>query len=146
MRKDALAATAALLLLAGCGGTPAPVENNVAAETNAAAAPAAPSPEEQAALAALVPAYAGASEVRGAFGSSSVAFRTGDPANRVAGYYADIARAQGFTVDLPPTDNMLAQMNATRPGGGLISLTATRVGDHTEVQIMAAPGTPPGGQ
>lgn len=140
MRKDVLAATAALTLLAGCGGTPAPVENNIV-ETNAAAAPAAPSAEDQAALAALVPAYTGASEVRGAFGTSSVAFRTDDPANRVAQHYADIARAQGFTVDLPPTDNMLAQMNATRPGGGLISLTATRVGDHTEVQIMAAPGT-----
>lgn len=130
----------AALALAACqGGAPEAQENN-AAEANAAEANAAtPSPEQQAALAALVPAYAGASEVRGAFGSNTVAFRTSDAPRQVADFYAAAARAQGFDVQIPEGAVMLVTMNATGQRGGLVSLTATRVGDNTEVQLMAAP-------
>lgn len=132
---------AAALALAACqGAAPEAQENNVAEANAAEANVAAPSPEQQAALAALVPAYAGASEVRGAFGSNSVAFRTGDPPRRVADFYAAAAREQGFETQIPEGAAMLVTMNATGPGGGLVSLSATRVGDRTEVQLMAAPG------
>ena len=145
-----IAATAALAMLAGCEGGGAPAEQNNLAEANAAAAAPAPaSAEDRAALARLLPDYPGATQVRrsdgagGAAGgvSGSLAFRTGDPTYQVARFYADVARGEGFTVDGEPGESLMVTMTANREGGGLVSLSATRIGPNTEVQIMASTGT-----
>lgn len=133
-----LLATAALAVSA-CNQTAPEVANNTAAPEANAAVEAAPA--DPAALAALLPPYPGAQQVRGEPAGGSLAFQTADPPRQVAAFYADVARREGFTAETPDNNGMLVNMMATREGGGLVSVTATRVGGVTQVQIMAAVGT-----
>lgn len=135
-----------LLTIAACdGAAPDAVASN-AAEANSADTSAnvvaTARPVDRAALAALLPPYPGAQQVRGGSEGGSLAFQTADPPRQVASFYADVARREGFTVDIPETDGMLVNMVATRDGGGLVNVTATRAGGITQVQIMAAAGAP----
>ena len=140
-----IAGAAALLVLAGCeGGAPAPdgdaVANGAAAANGTDAAPAV----DPAASAALLPDYPGADQVRdgrGTGGGASLAFRSRDAPRRIVEFYADVARRAGLAAEISPPDGvMMVSLRASDGEGGLVSLTATRVGDVTEVQAMAAVG------
>ncbi len=142
-----IAGAAALLALAGCeGGAPAPDGDAVANEAAAAAngTDAGASSVDPAASAALLPDYPGADQVRdgrGTGGGASLAFRSRDAPRRIVEFYADVARRAGLAAEISPPDGvMMVSLRATDGEGGLVSLTATRVGDVTEVQAMAAVG------
>lgn len=145
--RIAIAATAATLLaLAGCEGTaPAPQGNAAtpAAETDAAGE-AAPDPANEAALRALLPPYPGGTRVRDGLGggaaSGSFAFATRDPTRPVIDFYAAAARRAGYEVEVHPPIGIALSMTATGAGGALVNVTASRVGEVTEVQAMATLG------
>ncbi len=73
-----------------------------------------------------------------------IGFRTGDPAAQVIGFYADAATRAGYRVvsrvDAGPSVSLLLQRGA----GENVSISATRVGNFTQAQILVA-GSGPGG-
>ncbi len=147
MRITIVATAAALLALAGCeGGTPAPKGNAAApaAEANAVA-DAAPDPANEASLRALLPPYPGATRVRDGLGgggtSGSFAFATSDPTRPVIDFYAAAARRAGYAVEVHEPVGIALSMTATNAEGALANVTASRVGQVTEVQAMASLGT-----
>ena len=155
-----------LAMLAGCGGNPA---NQVAPGQPAAQTPPAPSltptdiniatPEGRVEIRSGagvapypdgLPPYPGATFDQSANVSTSNAqgggrilgFRTGDPAAQVIGFYADAAARAGYRVisrmDAGPSATLIVQ----RGEGEHVSISATRIGDFTQGQIIAA-NTPP---
>ncbi len=137
MRITAAFAAAALLTLAGCESG-APVADNqaeAAVETNAAEAPANP-----AALRDVLPLYPGATEVRDNREGGSLAFATSDPTQPVIAFYVAAARRAGFEVEEHPPMGIALSLTGTRGAGDIVNVTASRVGDVTEVQAMAALG------
>lgn len=141
-------AAAALLTLAGCNSGEEAGDN--AAGTNEAANAAEPmnaaaTAEAQAAFEALIPPYPGAQQVQtgGTAGpgvGGSVTFRTPDPAGQVVDFYAGAAERAGFNVEDRTNlgGGMAVSMTARRGASDLITVSASRVGDVTQVQIMAA--------
>jgi hypothetical protein len=150
MRIGILAATA-LLMLAGCNG--GEEAGNNSAGTNEAAnavepVDAAAAAEAQAAFDALVPPYPGAQQVQtgGTAGTGvggSVTFRTPDSAPQVVDFYSGAAERAGFNVEDRTNlgGGMAVSMTARRGASDLITVSASRVGDITQVQIMAAAAT-----
>lgn len=139
MRITAAVAATALLALAGCESGAPVAENqaNAAVEINAAEAPAAADP---AALRELLPLYPGATQVRDGRDGGSLAFATADPTRPVIDFYAAATRRAGFAVEEHPPMGIALSMTGTRDGGDLVTVTASRVGNVTEVQAMAALG------
>lgn len=141
---------AALLALAGCGSGEAPQAGNDAPAANEAAnasepADPAAAAEARAAFETLVPPYPGAQQVQtgGAAGAGvggSMTFRTPDPASQVVDFYAGAAERAGFNVEDRTNlgGGMAVSMTARRGASDLITVSASRVGDITQVQIMAA--------
>lgn len=147
MRIGLLAGTA-LLALAGCGGAPEASNNSAGANVTANAAEptnAAASADAEAAFAALVPPYPGAQQVQtgsaaGTGVGGSMTFRTPDPAAQVVDFYAGAAERAGFNIEDRTNlgGGMAVSMTARRGASDLITVSASRVGDITQVQIMAA--------
>lgn len=152
----------ALTLLAGCGGNPAnqaapgqptaqtppalgltPTEINIATPDGRveirSGADASPYPDG-------LPPYPGATFDQSANVSTSNAqgggrilgFRTGDPAAQVIGFYADAAARAGYRVISRMGAGPSATLIVQRGAGEHVSITATRIGDFTQGQIVAA--------
>ena len=141
-----IVAAAAGLALAGCeGGAPAPRDNAAGAEAdaNAVAPEEAPDPAAAAVARAVLPPYPGARQVRDGLdggGAGSLTFATSDPTRPVIDFYAAAARRAGFEVEQHPPMGIALSMTGTRGDGSLVNVTASRVGEVTEVQAMIALG------
>jgi hypothetical protein len=152
MHRPILFATL-LFTLAGCGGTPAnqaaqapgqpPAGISVATPDGRAeirsGAGAAPYPDG-------LPQYPGATadqsvSVTGSSAQGSgrvLGFRTGDPAAQVIGFYADAASRAGYRIVSRMDAGSSATLMIQRGAGENVSITATRIGDYTQAQIIAA--------
>jgi hypothetical protein len=146
MRPITIAAVIAALPLAGCDrGADAPRVNEMEAAADIdAVGEAASDGAAEAALRELLPLYPGARQVRDGLGGGgtggSLAFATPDPTRPVIDFYAAAARRAGFEVDIHSPVGIALSMTATGANGGLVNVTASRVGAVTEVQAMASLG------
>ena len=163
MHRPILIATS-LVALAACGGTPA---NQAAQAPGQPAAQLPPAPGQPPAQINIdtgqgraeirsgagaapypdgLPQYPGATadqsvNVSGASAQGSgriLGFRTADPAAQVIAFYADAATRAGYRIvsrmDAGPSATLIIQRGA----GEHVSISATRIGDFTQAQIIAA--------
>lgn len=164
MHRPILLATS-FLALAGCGGTPA---NQAAQPPGQPATQAAqPGPGQPPAQFSIdtpegraeirtgagaapypegLPQYPGATadqsvNVSGASAHGSgriLGFRTGDPAAQVIAFYADAATRAGYRIVGRAEAGANATLIVQRAGGEPVSISATRLGDYTQAQIIVA--------
>lgn len=153
------------IALAGCGGTPA---NQAAPAPGQAAAPGAPpAPDQPPAQISIatpegraeirtgagaapypdgLPQYPGASadqsvNVSGASARGSgriLGFRTADPAAQVVAFYADAATRAGYRIVNRAETGANATLIVQPATGEPISISAVRLGDYTQAQIIVA--------
>lgn len=154
-----------LLALAACGGTPANQPAAMPGQPGVQVTPSAPgqppaqisvnTPEGRAEIrtgagaAAMprgLPPYPGATadqsvNVTGASPQGSgriVGFRTADPAAQVISFYADAAGRAGYRVLSRVDAGATATLALQRDGGENVAITATRVGDYTQGQMIVS--------
>lgn len=94
-----------------------------------------------------VPAYPGADtgqsvNVTGTPGQAGriLGFRTIDSPQRVINFYADAILRSGYNIVNQMDMGQSATLSARRGQGEALNITATRAGDATQVQIVAAAG------
>ncbi|MDQ8758036.1 hypothetical protein RCO27_17555 [Sphingosinicella sp. LHD-64] len=144
MRAALMITGIGLLALAACNSG-APETGNAAASSaaNAAEPVNAVAASDGSAVLDIVPAYPNAEQVQsgGAAGGRGgfMAFRTADPPVEVADFYARAAEQAGFTIeDRTNLNRMTVGMTARRGASDMITVSATRVGNVTQVQLMAS--------
>lgn len=82
---------------------------------------------------------AGARGAEGDGQGAILAFRTADPPSQVINFYADAALRAGYVISQQVSMGPMAALNASHGGEGL-RISATRVGETTQVQIVAGAG------
>lgn len=151
-----------LLALAGCGGTPANQPAAIPNESSPPAESAQPpadiniaTPDGRAEIrtgagaAAYpdgIPAYPGATVDQGVTvsaapaqgGGNIVAFRVDDSPAQVIAFYARAAAQAGYRVVGRVDAGANATLHVQRGAGENVSISATRMGDYTQVQIVSA--------
>lgn len=155
--------TTLLVTLAGCGGTPANQAAQAPGQPSAQApGPGQPpggisvaTPDGRAEIrtgAGAAPYPDGLPQYPGATADQSVnvtgsspqgsgrilGFRTGDPAAQVIGFYADAAGRAGYRVVSRMDTGGSATLIVQRGAGETVSISATRIGDFTQAQIVVA--------
>ena len=154
-----------LLVLSACGGTPANQPAALPGQTGVQVTPSAPgqppaqisvnTPDGRAEVRTGVgaaawpeglPPYPGATadqsvNVTGASPQGSgriVGFRTPDPAAQIISFYADAAGRAGYRVLSRMDAGATATLALQRDGGENVAVTATRIGDYTQGQIVVS--------
>ena len=154
-----------LFALAGCGGPPA---NQAAQAPGQTATPGAPPGSAQPPARISVDTPEGRAEIRTGAGAAAypdglpqypgatadqsvnvsgpsargsgriLGFRTADPAAQVIAFYADAAARAGYRVVGRAEAGANASLIVQRAAGEPVSISATRLGDYTQAQIIVA--------
>jgi len=156
MNQRPIIAAAPLLALAACGASGDGAADKGAPQVNPAdISVATPGGRVdvrsgEAALAGLpegIPVYPGAEaqqgvQVRGAGPANQgqiLGFRTGDPPAQVINFYADRALRARYAITQQMSAGPTAMLTATRDGQ-MLNISATRMGDVIQIQIIAGLG------